>query len=255
MSLNYSKWDKFVANLSDDEDQESSSSKPKVTRFNKPTSVTISKDGYREAKSSIPTSSSKSNTIGKIPKVNLMEIEETCPSIKSLSRNGSAFSTHCWSQSSEEAVVNVWVPTGTRAKKVHVSLSKGSNPLIKVAVDGKDVLTGTLAYNIVRDEDFDAGIDWQIKDYDSKRRRVILTFVKDCPIKGARIWWKMFLKGQKPISTETIEDRKPASKGNKKLWEEAHRMFRDKVSKMTPTYLDENGNVVNLDNKGEKKGI
>eukprot|EP00954_Amorphochlora_amoebiformis_P027839 1388216-Amorphochlora_amoeboformis.AAC.1 len=113
MSLDYSKWDKLVADLSDEESPDRR--RPQVTAFDKPSSVTI--PGSGEIKVNCPPSNPAPSRSQPISTKNLKP-EEKAINLrgKSFSENGGEFEGYSWSQTGDEVTVSAWIPVETRAK-------------------------------------------------------------------------------------------------------------------------------------------
>ena len=264
--VDYSKWDKFVADLSSDE-EEYVKAKPRITAFDKPTAVTIGPSGLpSKRKPAAPSSAPRIMAAGS------GEMKGSGSGVGDLlsafSKNGASCEGYCWSQTSDAAVLRVWVPLDVVAKRVRVRIlakpkkikdEKSADKLanatsdtkaffgedfwLSVDVDKKPVVEGQLGYPVVLDDDYDGGVDWQLET-EGERRWITVDLVKKNPLKGVKIWWSRLLTGETGIDLQKISDRRKSSSQMKKNWEEAHRLFQQKVSKIKPTYLDDNGHVV-----------
>eukprot|EP00466_Bigelowiella_natans_P014388 jgi/Bigna1/85272/estExt_fgenesh1_pg.C_30119 len=239
MALDYSKWDKMVAEMSDEEEEEPR--RPNVTYLGKPTSVTI---GGGEQRTPGESTVARIGTLSKQEKDKQGDIKSRSIS---LSRNGNSFEKYCWSQDKEEVQLSVWIESGIGSKRVKVVVSKDKKRL-DIKLDKNIYLSGELAYDVEVDEDYDGGVEWQLDSVES-RRRIAITLKKKCPIQGATLWWSRFFKREEKVDTAKIKDRRKGSKGMKEAWEEAHKLFRAKVAKQRPTYIDDDGNVVDVDEK------
>lgn len=160
---------------------------------------------------------------------------------------------YIWRQSRTEIVAIISVPLSTRARDTEISLqpksgtiTEGVADLLRVEIKGGDVLVdGELAFQTKLDED----VDWELRDFvrtrgerdlgslntqvsngegQEKHRGVEVTLRKHCPIPGAAIWWRSFLKGDPEIDVSKIEGR---PKNNyQPAWDEAMRMFKAKMA-------------------------
>jgi len=180
MSLDYSKWDKLVADLSDEEDEQGyKKASPQVTCFQNPTTITIP-GRSPEPSSSPPVSMRRDIKSG----------EGVGEKSSNLAKNGFECDKYCWSQDKEEVKLTVWIDPQVRAKAVRVSLDKQTMELW-IQVSKTDVLSGKLAYNVEFDDDYDGGVEWQLESF-GKRKCVLATFRKKSPIKSAIIWWSRY---------------------------------------------------------------
>eukprot|EP00465_Bigelowiella_longifila_P015041 CAMPEP_0185267046 /NCGR_PEP_ID=MMETSP1359-20130426/33209_1 /TAXON_ID=552665 /ORGANISM="Bigelowiella longifila, Strain CCMP242" /LENGTH=229 /DNA_ID=CAMNT_0027857217 /DNA_START=56 /DNA_END=745 /DNA_ORIENTATION=+ len=228
----------MVAEMSDDDGEEGEPRRPNVTYLGKPTSVTIG--GGESRRTSAPRieapSSQENGRQGDIKSTSI-----------SLSHNGNSLEKYCWSQDKEEVQLSIWIETGIGAKRVGVVVDK-DNKRLDIKVDNKIYLSGELTYDVEVDEDYDGGIEWQLDSVESKRR-IAITLKKKCPIQGATLWWSRCFKREEKLDTSKIKDRRKGSKGMREAWEEAHKLFRAKVAKQRPTYIDDDGNIVDVDAK------
>ena len=160
--------------------------------------------------------------------------------------------TLCWSQDRYEVILRVNVPPTIRSKDVRVShkgtiqlydhrhsatmTESSSKVQIRISVanalDGKPlVLEGTLPYPIHWPQDHDPeeedSLDWTIETTrGSEAKFLCLCLYKASPMQGVTIWWKRPLEQIE----ETVDPPQSSNQqGWKDAWEEAHRMFREKI--------------------------
>ena len=253
---------------SDDEKElKRGQNKPKVTTFGKPTRVTISPSGPVASSPSGAAATSPSGAAARPPSGPAATsspdvaaapasggVAASPPPRKARAelddpkfyRNGSRFDAYCWSQDADQVTLSVFLPQGTQTKQISASLSptvelggsgsggadtrNESKMRLCVKLDGKAIVEGLLAYAVLIDEDADGGIDWELKGArGSGRRRWIATMRKVSPVANARIWWNRLFEQEPKIDVTQIQDRRKASKSMKSLWDDAHRMFREKV--------------------------
>ena len=96
-------------------------------------------------------------------------------------------------------------------------------------------------------------MDWEIDVTDPDRKLIKITFLKAVPMSGVVIWWSRPLLHFPEIDVvKDIEGRGSMSKGDvspsvsvpskqeqmKEAWEEAHRMFREKIKKKELKTID-----------------
>lgn len=180
--MNYSKWDKFVADISDSDDDEGN---VKVTNLGpKGGSVHIGPQGATIESSSIATP-----LVQQEPEPST----KVCTQLDHLSKNGDRQNNYFWGQDRYEVVIHVEIPPSTRGADVNVSISP-ENALSVVLKTTKDfVLEKKLRYPVLTDEGSD-GCDWELVTIDS-RRFAKLTLTKKSPIANALIWWRSLFEG------------------------------------------------------------
>ena len=74
------------------------------------------------------------------------------------------------------------------------------------------------------------------------RRALKLTLSKDNP-HGVVVWWTRALEGEEPVDTRTFPDRKRGAnaEANQSVWEEATRLFKEKVKNREKVLIDLGG--------------
>ena len=104
------------------------------------------------------------------------------------------------------------------------------------------------------------GLEWELKDWDEDQQRLCsITLVKKAP-GNVTVWWPKVLTTDDAIDTTKIEGpnrwhpefwfvtrnflsycwyigRQSAADG-RSVWEEAHRMFKEKISNHTPENIE-----------------
>jgi len=270
--VDYSKWDNI--DVSDDEEQEEDIDdfmeeeeeeeqqqqqpvqptwdKPRVTKLEGPTSVTIGAHGaHGENVSQAPSRAIVAPAVG--PPVVKKPVEKKDLEAKFTENGGKQEGRFLWSQTSSEACLSIFLPAGTKGRDVTV---KCSEPADDLGSDQKVVLTVSfasvdpmgnrthtqvidglpLAYRIQRDED--TGIDWELTDFEPGGRRLArLTLVKHAPA-GMVVWWTRVFPDDDPVDVSQISGRKHNAGDHQKVWEQAHAMFREKVKDRQPMELD-----------------
>lgn len=250
--LDYSKWDRLAADLSDTSDNEEESSQPKVTSLAQGGSVTIGPDGP-----SIVTASS----VGALKKNKNEERSDT--------RNGGVTKEGFrWSQSENEVVIKVPIGEDLKARDVKMTLGVDEDMRrVLTLLDqarGLDVFKGVLRYSVKDNEDKDEDpFDWEIKrdsyntDNDDgllaePQRHIHITMAKKSPIPNAVHWWSHVFEGDAEIDVTSISDRRQgkgpslssssssssSSASFSKNWEEANRMFRENRQKQEKVFID-----------------
>lgn len=160
-----------------------------------------------------------------------------------------------WRQDEREVVVKVPVDEEFKARDLKMLL-KVDEDMKRVLTltdrkSGVDIFTGTLRYSVAENEDEDEDpFDWEIKkgSYNAEKgddvleqplRYIQITMAKKSPIPSAVHWWSQVFEGDVDIDVTTIADRRVAggqppssasSSSFSKNWEEANRMFREKIA-------------------------
>ena len=246
--VDYSKWDHFHDSSSEDEDEEDTRPVPHVTRLDKGTRVAFGKEGVTllEPQQESPQPPQQS-AAQKVPTAE----EQTEARRRQLTRNGGEESTHLWSQTREEVHIAVFVTKGTRAKDVSVVLVPHASttapaPHLTVSVCGKAVVDADVAYPFSDDKD---ALDscYELQDFDGERRVCIVELRKEHLLGAADSvvqWWDRALASDRRHGVEDFvdADHTDAGKARKEkwaaAWEEAHRLFREKVKNQQPAVLD-----------------
>ena len=183
-----------------------------------------------------------------------------------LTRNGAARESYLWRQTQGEVELCVLLPPGTRARAVRPELreqdpqagrrqtlvlnrvgapangvSSGVSGVISGG--GDSWFVGELAYPVTQPEASD-DLTWELTDFepDGGRRLLHVTFQKEMP-NGVTVWWERALQGEAALDTTTLPDRKWADKLAKQQdsWQEAQRMFREKVKNRKKVPIDLGG--------------
>ena len=205
--VDYSKWSKFSAELSDSDDD---LPLPKVTRLDDNARVTSGQQGLTVVPTTAPlkTRSSPSST----------QADEYYVS------NGKSGSFE-WRQSKHEVFLRVKVDHHTRASDVTIQREPLSRSL-SVVCNGELLVQGILKYDAVVDDDL---VDWELIN-DCSERYISLVLKKKSPIERTVLWWSCVFEGDSEIDVTAITERKLIAQDFKEAWNEAHRMFREKVA-------------------------
>lgn len=181
------------------------------------------------------------------------------------SRNGASVpGRYLWSQSSDEAVLSVLVPPGTRARDLEVRLVRDPQPTTAAAPTGRPppprvvvrlrgavVLDERLAHDVEEPLEGGAGNDegggaaaappppdWEVVDFDANNRAVRLALRKRSPGHGVVLWWDSCLAGcgEARLDTAALADRRGAdgrgaqrAEAARAAWAEAEAAFRLRV--------------------------
>ena len=161
-----------------------------------------------------------------------------------------------WSQDRQEVIVSIeFVADKIRSRNIHVEatglISYGER---NAAVAGSDddgqlkvtakmdsgetvnLLEGDLTHKVHLAEDED-DIEWEILS-EGDRKFVCITLRKAVPMAGVVVWWDQILKHCPKIDLSSIRGRAKDSASVENAWEEAHRMFKEKVTKGQPFSTD-----------------
>ena len=236
--------------------------RPRVTRLEGPSRVTRDADGMITIDSTqpqaSPISSASLNTTKKQPQ--LMKSSHSNLNQR-LTKNGGQFTDEAtqsqifWSQDRQEVTIYIeFDATKIKSKDIRVSASGmvaygernaavgGGETHGKLRVTAKvengigytkTLLEGELPHKIHLAEDEDE-VEWEILSEDD-RKFVVVTLRKATPMAGVVIWWDCILKHCPKIELSGIEGRKKMSSdsssgaGIESAWEEAHRLFKEKV--------------------------
>ena len=194
MATNYDKWNKFAAELSDNDDEEETSTKPRVTTFDsdKGRSFVIGPSGA-QLMPQPPASSSvrKSAVVVESSSVSVIKFELS-------SRNGGITDRCTWSQDRNEVIVRKEFPVPVKASDIHVSFDRVESALT-VTIQKEPFLQGIMRYKFELNDDEMCPILWEVvtmTEQDGTVHRVFeMTLKKISPIPGAVIWWKNVFVG------------------------------------------------------------
>jgi len=110
---------------------------------------------------------------------------------------------------------------------------------VSVGAGGADPisLSEKLLHNVyIGDEDDGPGVesltpDWELTTYAGTRRYLSVTLLKATPMPGVTVWWsRVFESGKEDIDVVRAGGGGGGAK-MKEVWDEAHRMFKEKVGK------------------------
>lgn len=226
--VDYSKWNSF----GDDEEEEQTFSSPRVTTFEgeKGRSFVIGPSGVNIVKA--PTSAPVHIKTSKRELVADFQLDST---------NGGVTESYTWSQTSHEAFIRKIVPSDLKASNVSVKFEPSSGYLS--ASDTKSnicLFEGNMSYKVEIDADDQIGsVQWElvtvsessVRNGQKVDHRVLeITMKKVSPIPRSIIWWKNVFVGSSEIDVTAIAGRGSASKESASVWDEAHKLFREKIA-------------------------
>jgi hypothetical protein len=255
--MDYSKWDKFAAELSDSDDEEPGA--PKVTSISQGSKVTIGPEGHSisatDNKDAMITFNKQEIKTAKKKRIDDVDDGDI--------RNGGVTSKGCrWRQDAKEVVIKVPVDGSLKARDLSITLTPDANMKRVLALTNRStgviVFAATLRFAVLENDGEDeAPLDWEIKQdsYSSSDssssssseevvcepppRYVVITMQKKSPIPGAVHWWSHVFEGDPEIDVTTIADRKPKAGASSyssstptfsENWEEAQRLFKEKMA-------------------------
>jgi hypothetical protein len=225
--VDYKKWDDMVRDLSDDEDIPKP--KPSVTKLDAASRVTIDKSGV-----TIFTHLDESNRSESARHTGSKTAASKSEVPSAWRKNGGLVrELYYWSQTAREVALRVLLPKhmNTAAKNIKVSYHSDfeSNRKLEIFVSSNILLSDHLKHEIIfEDVDEEDGLPWEIETLASDRYLTIIFQKKSLP--GTTLWWDRVLINDPPIDVTQIEGRRANVAETKDLWEEAHRMFREKIS-------------------------
>ena len=268
--VDYSKWNNI--DVSDDEDDDDIA--PKVTKFDKAGKFHIGPQGstffdndddFNRFQSNSSSSCSSSSNSGMKSKVEEVDVDI----LTTWSKNGSLLDRYIWGQNKNDVIIRyeyyhllILVIILIHLHRVALdNIVKAAD--IKVSLEGKilnitsksnqDILSGTLSYEVIRNQEDEDALDWEIisiKPQNFKLSGIInftrfmeITLKKKSPFSDATIWWSRVFENDPEIDVSTISDRRVNSTFQDN-WNEAHKLFKEKIAKniKTTIELDEDSN-------------
>lgn len=259
--VDYSKWDKFERELSEDDDE--ANHMPGVTQFSKEggESISIGPNGYEVVeKSAAPPAVSRnplskallSRTEDRNHSSSPTPSELAAKELKALeSKNGRVCENYSWSQDKYEVVITVPLDTTIKAKDLQVAL-EDRNLFVRMCAGGTSafqfpILSGPLRYAVeLSDVASEQGcpFDWEIKTKPSgipnvDRKVMEIVLKKKSPIPGAVIWWENVFEDGPRIDVTTIEGRNMSSTAAvNDTWAEAQKAFADRIASNPPEKIE-----------------
>lgn len=247
----YAKWNRFVDEDSEEEEQ---SSAPRVTKFDGTggRTIQIGPKGAMLLDSSTPCATAS----------------PASPAATSSwdTTNGGLCEDFAWRQTRDEVVVQLFVRSASlKAKDVSVTYDAASRALV-VSAEGRALLDGVLLHAIEPNPsaDGEAPVDWELKRRNTgqpaaavlllreeevkeegkeaavaAQRFLELTLRKKPPLPGVVVWWKSLCEGGAEIDVTAIAGRDSAAlRDTRAAWDEAHAMFRSKVAAQERVEVD-----------------
>eukprot|EP01039_Chlorochromonas_danica_P002478 gene2478-2715_t len=250
--VDYSKWDRLAADLSDEEDIESSFT---TTTLAQPGKVTIGPHGYSinpqqpSSSSSPATAPSSSSAIISEPTAAMKQSKEW----QAICLNGGEVRRdsyrYLWSQDRYSVTLSLFVQANLLGPEVQILLVGEEKNVLKVLKrsDQLVLLDGRLQYPIEptgeADNPYDSVCDWEFKPIPWSSNSTVadekllqITLKKKSPLPNTTIWWrKVFIEEEEEIDINNLVGRREFDhKGFAEVYEEAHRLFREKIAKNQP---------------------
>jgi len=245
-TMDYSKWDKYAAELSDSDDE---GQKPVVNTVGAKEAVKLGPSGYEIGSTISKPTLAASGSKGSI---NLDENQ--------LTMNGAKGDIYYWRQDRQEVILTVVLPSGVRGKDVALTFNAATK-VLSISAQGVDILSRPLRYGIninnmvsVSGDKNKLVIDpedWEVKTvpFDSsdpnatleETRILELSLRKVSPLPGAIFWWRNCFEGEKEIDVTKIAGR-PGVSQEEQLKEDpfaiAHKMFLEKMKNKEKVEVD-----------------
>ncbi|RYG99386.1 hypothetical protein EON65_50320 [archaeon] len=220
--VDYSKWDRFDAGSSDEEDIRDPI--PKVTTLSNQSKITIGPKGYTVSESE------EGEAITRKEKSILSSGERT--------RNGSMVVkknfSFTWSQDRYTTSLYISIAKHLKEKKLSVTLQDKELKVL-VPADSTVLLQGRLQYDVEltgeADNPWDKICDWEIlqEKGDRDHNTLRISFTKKTPIPGTVLWWSRVFSDDDPIDVTQLQDRRQQDLTANKNFFEATEMFKEKA--------------------------
>jgi hypothetical protein len=214
--VDYAKWDKLAASLSDDED---GGVKPNVIQFDSAKSIDIGPAGAAICSSSSQSLQSSKN-----------EAVQKEGGIPNYTRNGGVTAGGCfWCQDRYEVVLRKVLPEKNKASDMLICFDHAENRLRIINKSNNVVIIDeVLRYKVETNEELgESQLDWELKD---EGKLLEVTFRKKSPFPTATLWWRNVFINDPEIDVTTIEGRSKGSIEMADAWTEAQRMFKEKIA-------------------------
>ena len=222
--MNYSKWDKFVAEQSDSDTEQAA---PVVHTLEDQQAVKIGPAGYSIENSSTSAPQQRTKAVSSIVKYDSKTINN-----QELMTNGSKGSNYYWRQDRQEVILTIVLPENVKGKDIIISFNTATKHFTVETTTGIKVLSSVLKYGIDLETmaaadpktayilRFDPA-DWEVKTLpiaahgDSSStvatRVVELVMRKKSPLPGAVFWWSACFEGEELIDVTKIAGRTTTS--------------------------------------------
>lgn len=208
--VDYSKWDNLL--VDEDEEDAPKKARPEVTRFDRPTSVTIP-SGQSESALSV---ASKPN-----PDKDAPPLEKADPA-----QNGARREKYHWGQTRSHVDAFFYVPADARARDMSVSLE--ADGALAISCRGQVLIDDVLGFRVEHDKD--GFLDWTLEDAEdgAGRRALHINFTKIAP-SGTVTWCAKLLRSEEPIDLAELQGRDTKWRSATEVLEEATELFKRQV--------------------------
>lgn len=247
----YSKWDRYSAELSSEDEDEARKAKPRVTKLDQPSRIKLGSSPQDQPYSvfSEPELSAQSSAgAGGVG----MGFQGSSNSSSGGGKGGSAEvdfekdyvqcdgGKYRWRQTPQEVVLEIPLSAGMKARDLRITMEEkgdvGSNISVRQQGQEQALLRGKLQYPTAPQDIQEC---WQVCTSDAGCSKFVeITLQKRSPVPGAVQWWGGLLAGEEPVDLSTIPARlrqqQGQASGNSSFqdnWVKAHSMFREKMAK------------------------
>lgn len=205
--VDYSKWDKLDVS-SDDEGE--TARRPTVTRLDQPSTV-----HFGNATADAPAASASRS--------------------ESWARNGLDCGDLVWSQTGDAVLVRVRVPAGTKARQIRVTVLPDR---VTVMLDSRVHCDIALKNPVDASDELVEGC-WELVDEPGATGRAVsISLRKKVQVQGFVHWWAQLRPSDAPIDVTTLQDRRAPGESFAAVWEEAHKIFKERVATRKPTEIE-----------------
>jgi hypothetical protein len=159
------------------------------------------------------------------------------------SSNGGITSKFTWSQDRHEVCIQREILPSVKASDISVIFDASEYKLSVTDKNNGELFSGILRYKFeINEEDSLSPIQWELKDIsnnDGQNYRIfIIDFKKVSPIPGSIIWWKNVFVDDDEIDVSIIPGREKPSKEVAGAWDEAHKLFKDRLATREKVVVD-----------------
>lgn len=229
--VDYSKWDKFDAGSSDEED---SRPMPKVTTLSDHSKITIGPKGYS-------VSESKEDEAALRKERSAVQSSERTRNGSMVAKEGFSFS---WCQDRYSASLYLSIAKHLKEKNITVSL-QDKELKVSVLLDKSVLLQGRLQYEVQLtgevDNPWDKVCDWEIlpEKNDMEHNTLRISFTKRTPIPGTVLWWSRVFSDDEPLDVTQLQDRRQQDLTANKNFLEATELFKEKARNWPKIEVDD----------------
>jgi hypothetical protein len=177
--------------------------------------------------------------------------------MEKLCENGGEASDFYWSQSRLEVIIRYKLNSNVKAsditchyieKKFDDTVDFNNPPKLEFHKKSTNevILSRHLKYDIIvnteAEESLESPVDWEIKNLalssGESIRTLEITLKKRTPIAGVTLWWSCVFVGDAEIDVTKIKGRSQSTNASQAVWEEAHALFKQKISQHEALNID-----------------